>query len=302
MLLLLLACTAPVDTADTDPIDLRDPSRWDCRAAEIPARTNPIDPACMLDRGCPELLVTGHRGMGGPLGKVAPENTLSAVRAAIAFGVDYVETDPRPTADGVLVNLHDGTVDRTTDGEGEASAMTLAEVQALAVDASLTPNGDFACERIPTLVEVLETARGGVHVLVDANKTDRVDLLVEAIVQADALDWAIFDTSSVDKIDAALALEPRLHTMIRVDTSADLYDQLAHFIDHPPIIVEVDQQAREVAADVAAAGHRPFTDVFMLDLGAWDDDDTGVYDEAYAGEVRIVQSDRPELVLQSLGR
>jgi hypothetical protein len=47
-------------------------------------------------------------------------------------------------------------------------------------------------------------------VLVDANKTDRVDLLVAAIVAIDTLDWAVFDTSSLDKIDRALAIEPRL--------------------------------------------------------------------------------------------
>ena len=62
----------------------------------------------------------------GAEGTVAPESTLSAFRAAIAYGLDYVEVDPRPTSDGVLVVMHDGTVDRTTSGHGRVELMTLA--------------------------------------------------------------------------------------------------------------------------------------------------------------------------------
>ena len=66
----------------------------------------------------------------------------------------------------------------------------------------------------PTLEAVLSEARGKVHVLVDANKTDRVDLLVSAITSTDSLEWAIFDTSSVDKIDQALADSDGLDILI----------------------------------------------------------------------------------------
>lgn len=125
----------------------------------------------------------------------------------IALGIDLVETDPRPTADGALVNVHDTTVDRTTDGKGVVDQMTLAQVQALHVK-SAGLAGDFSCEKIPTLRELLQTCVGRAVVLVDANKTDRVDLLVQAIEDAHAVDWAVFDTSSMDKIDRALVLEP----------------------------------------------------------------------------------------------
>ncbi|RME29230.1 MAG: hypothetical protein D6798_00560 [Deltaproteobacteria bacterium] len=315
--LALLACTSPRgsdgassgadggaadDTAgDTGSSGVPDPSVYDCRAERVPDRVNPIDPACMVDRTCKTRLVSGHRGMGGTFGAVAPENTVSAVRAAIAYGVDYVETDPRPTADGVLVNVHDTTVDRTTDGEGTVSEMTLAEVQALHIEAGDLP-GDFSCERIPTFREILETARGRVHVLVDANKTDRVDLLVADIVETDSVDWAIFDTSSVDKIDQALAIEPDLYTMIRVDTEEQLDEQLAHFADHPPVIVEIDDTTPELAEPVLAAGHRPLRDIFVQDLIVVGAEDYAEYDAAFAEGMLIAQSERPELVLDYLGR
>jgi len=255
----------------------------------------------MTDPGCTTRQVSGHRGMGSLLGVVAPEDSVSAVRAAVAYGVDFVETDPRPTSDDHLVNLHDDTVDRTTDGTGEAITMTLAEIQALHLEAGSLP-GDFSCEHVPTLQEILLAAKGRVHVLIDANKTDRVDLLVGAIVETDTLDEAIFDTSSVDKIDQALAMQPTLHTMIRVADATQLDDQLAHFADHPPVMVEIDDTVPELAPTVTAAGHRPFMDIFVTDAQVAGSDDPSGYGAIYDGGIVIAQSERPELVLQYLDR
>jgi glycerophosphoryl diester phosphodiesterase len=84
------------------------------------------------------VLRIGHRGAAGH----APENTLAAVRRGIELGVDFVEIDVRSTADGVLVALHDATVNRTTNGKGRIDALSLLEVRAF--DA-----GDG--EQIPTL-------------------------------------------------------------------------------------------------------------------------------------------------------
>jgi glycerophosphoryl diester phosphodiesterase len=246
-------------------------------------------------------MVTGHRGAGGDLGVLAPENTLSAVQAAIALGIEFIETDPRATADGVLVNLHDTTVDRTTSGTGEAREMTLAELQALEIQAGKYP-GDFSCERVPAITEVLELARGRIHVLLDANKTDRVDLLVQAVLETDTLDWAIFDTDSADKIAEAIALEPRLHTMIRVGGREELDLELARFADHPPVIVELTKGASpsDLAPAVHAAGHRVFTDAFAVDLAAGFSGDPGLYGPVFEEGVEILQTDRPELVLRYL--
>src|SRR5215212_4556790 len=57
-------------------------------------------------------LVMAHRGGAG----LWPENTLLAFERARDLGVDVIETDVQSTADGVLVVMHDATVDRTTDG------------------------------------------------------------------------------------------------------------------------------------------------------------------------------------------
>jgi glycerophosphoryl diester phosphodiesterase len=75
----------------------------------------------------PGPLVMAHRGGKG----LWPENTLYAFEQAVAMGVDVLEMDMHSTADGVLVLMHDDTVDRTTDGTGPVNALTLEELKAL---------------------------------------------------------------------------------------------------------------------------------------------------------------------------
>lgn len=72
-------------------------------------------------------LVIAHRGGGG----LWPENTLYSFKQAQQLGVDVIEMDVRSTSDGVLVVMHDATVERTTDGKGRVGEMTLAEVKRL---------------------------------------------------------------------------------------------------------------------------------------------------------------------------
>lgn len=90
-------------------------------------------------------LIYAHRGASG----YAPENTFAAFDRAFDFRIDGIETDIRATRDGVLVLLHDATVDRTTNGQGPVAELTLAQVQAL--DAGVRFGPEHAGARIPTL-------------------------------------------------------------------------------------------------------------------------------------------------------
>jgi glycerophosphoryl diester phosphodiesterase len=109
-----------------------------------------------------DVVVVAHRGLSEGL----PENTLTAFRRVIALGVRVIELDLRGTADGEVVVLHDETVDRTTNGRGDVTRMTLAEVKAL--DAGAHAGAAFRGERVPTYEQVLELVQGtGVHLLLD---------------------------------------------------------------------------------------------------------------------------------------
>ncbi|HLM58459.1 MAG TPA: glycerophosphodiester phosphodiesterase [Pyrinomonadaceae bacterium] len=106
------------------------------------------------DAGRP--LAIAHRGGAG----LWPENTLYAFERAGAMGVDVIETDVRATADGELVVLHDENVERTTDGSGPVTSLTLAEVKRLDAAYRFSPDGGRSFPlrgrgvRIPTLREV----------------------------------------------------------------------------------------------------------------------------------------------------
>ena len=113
---------------------------------------------------CGEPLPIAHRGYHDTY----PENTLSAFQAAIDAGCLAVETDLRLSKDGEIVLMHDSTIDRTTNGSGNVSGYTLAQLKAFRVDYI----GD-GTETIPTFQEALEAfANTGLVFYCHINTTD----------------------------------------------------------------------------------------------------------------------------------
>lgn len=117
--------------------------------------------------------LVAHRGASA----YAPEHTLTAYRLAIEQGADYVEQDLAVTKDGVLICLHDASLERTTNVEelfpnrassytieGKtrkawlANDFTLAEIKTL--DAGSWFEKKFAGEKIPTFDEAIAIIRG----------------------------------------------------------------------------------------------------------------------------------------------
>jgi len=102
------------------------------------------------------------------------------------LGVDYIEIDVRRTKDGHLVSLHDGRLNRTTNGEGPASDKTLNELKQLSAGAWF--GRPFADEKIPTVEEICELAhshpgpKGTIGLYVDLKDPD-LNLLVQILKQ-----------------------------------------------------------------------------------------------------------------------
>ena len=88
------------------------------------------------------MLNIGHRGAMG----YAPENTLLSIRRALEMGVDWIEVDVY-LVEGELVVIHDPTLERTTNGEGDVMQQSLAYLRSLDAGAG---------EKIPFLQEVFE--------------------------------------------------------------------------------------------------------------------------------------------------
>ncbi|MCC6491134.1 MAG: glycerophosphodiester phosphodiesterase [Candidatus Hydrogenedentes bacterium] len=105
----------------------------------------------VLDAALTAAGACAHRGDQ----KSAPENTLPAFQLAVEKGAHQIEFDVQLSKDGVLVLMHDATVDRTTNGAGKVSDLTFDQLRAL--DAGSWFRVEFAGTRIPTLREALET-------------------------------------------------------------------------------------------------------------------------------------------------
>src|SRR5690554_1039793 len=101
-----------------------------------------------------------HRGLHGP---GVPENSLAALRAAIAAGYG-VELDLQPSSDGVAMVFHDAALDRMTGRKGRVDGLTAKELGTL----RLAGTG----ETIPTLRAFLDEVAGRVPVLVEIKSQD----------------------------------------------------------------------------------------------------------------------------------
>jgi len=108
-------------------------------------------------------LIIAHRGDSAH----RPENTLVSFASALEVGSDIVELDVQLTADGHVVVIHDGTLDRTTTGQGPVVAQTLAALRRLSAGFPDRFGDTYRDERIPTLAEVLALLKDRARVLIE---------------------------------------------------------------------------------------------------------------------------------------
>lgn len=112
------------------------------------------------------FIVAAHRGDH----VIYPENTLEAYQEAIKNEADYVEIDLRTTKDSQLVSMHDGLVNRMTDGKGNIKDQTLAELLQLKVKSKDTT--DKTVYRIPTFKEILKACKNKINIYLDFKAAD----------------------------------------------------------------------------------------------------------------------------------
>jgi glycerophosphoryl diester phosphodiesterase len=138
-----------------------------------------------------------HRS-GGP-----GENTMSAFEAAIDMGYRYIETDVHATSDGVLVALHDDTLDRVTDRSGVIGDMPWSEVRKARVQGT---------EPVPLLEDLLGLWPD-VRVNIDPKHDAAVEPLADVIRRTEALDRVCIGAFSDRRLARIRAeLGPRLCT------------------------------------------------------------------------------------------
>ena len=155
-------------------------------------------------------IAVAHRGASADF----PENTLPAFRAAVQDGATMVELDFRQTSDGVLVCLHDRTLDRTTDCESKlkrkqvrVDSITLAELRRL--DAGKWKNRRFAGTRIPTLEEALRAIQKHCTTMIE-HKAGDPETLVKLLRKMDLVDDVLVQSFDWKFLERVHRLEPKL--------------------------------------------------------------------------------------------
>ena len=131
-----------------------------------------------------------HRGASS----LAPENTIEAFRLAVEAGAGGLELDVHLTRDGHVVVLHDATVDRTTDGTGPVSEMTIDELCGFDAGYNFSLDGGRSRPyrgrgvRVPTLEEVISEFPGvAVNIDIKAGRPGIEATVLGVLREAEAL-------------------------------------------------------------------------------------------------------------------
>ena len=156
--------------------------------------------------------VIAHRGFSGR----APENTVAAIREAIAIGADMAEIDITLTADERVVVIHDETLQRTTNGSGNVAEHDFEEIRSLDAGSWFAPQ--FAGEKVPTLGEVLDLVKGQIllNVEIKSEAADRgiSDKVAAAIKERGMTDQVIVSSFSPAALEQMRAVAPEIRTAV----------------------------------------------------------------------------------------
>ncbi|MCF2489575.1 glycerophosphodiester phosphodiesterase family protein [Dyadobacter sp. CY347] len=205
-----------------------------------------------------KLVVIAHRGSHINV----PENTLAAAREAINAGADYVEVDLRTTKDGHLVVLHDATVDRTTNGAGKVSTMTLDEVKHLQVF-----NRNKKTNKIPEFKELLAVCKDKINIYLDFKAADAAETWKQ--IQAVGMQkQVIVYLNKESDYQEWQKVAPNVPLMSSLPKDIDTKEKLTGFLEkmplkivdnlpHPHLLSALNEAGVQVWLDVQSATEGP---------------------------------------------
>lgn len=212
---------------------------------------------CLRERSA--TIVSAHRG--GPAPGYA-ENAIRTFEQTLDHAPAFLEVDVARTRDGVLVLMHDDTVDRTTTGSGRVSDLTAAEFVALRLQ---DERGVTLDAHPPTLRDALFWAEGRTVLELDVKRGVSYEEVARAVRSAGALYSVVFVTYSVDGAARLARVAPEAMMYVTVESERDLNElerrgvDLSHVvawtgIDEPNSVLNVALAARGVEARFGTLG------------------------------------------------
>jgi glycerophosphoryl diester phosphodiesterase len=236
------------------------------------------------------VLNIAHRGASGRF----PENTIRAFAAAIEAGAQMCELDVQRSRDGAVVVIHDDTVDRTTDGRGAVSAMTLYELKRL--DAGVRFGNHFKGERIPMLDEVfaLTDGRCGLNIEIKSDGVERefCHLVCRTITSHGALATAMVSSFDWNALAIVRDFEPRIRIGLLASRSPLRLLNAAFEMSAESINPKVDI----VTEELCVAAHKRNLNVYT-----WTVDEPAQMRQLIALGVEGIMTNYPERLRELMG-
>jgi glycerophosphoryl diester phosphodiesterase len=229
--------------------------------------------------------ISYHRGAC----RYAPENTIASIEKAAALGADYIEIDIRPTLDGKYVLLHDGTLDRTTNGKGPIRKMNFEDVRKLSAGAWF--GRPFADLRVPALSEGLTAMGKQSHGYLDAKDITPDDLL-DVMRKHDLVERSVVYQSS-RYLEKLKALDPKVRALPPLRRT-DQFEQVAAI---KPYGFDVNWSilSRELIEKSHKAGIKVFSDSL-----AEQHEKIEQYQQAIGWGIDVIQTNHPLRVLRAI--
>jgi glycerophosphoryl diester phosphodiesterase len=243
-------------------------------------------------------VVSAHRGGPAP---GYPENAIETFQRTLSQIPALIETDVRRTKDGVLVLLHDETVDRTTTGSGTLSEMTLAEVKALRL---VDMNGEATRFEVPTLQEALEAMRGRTVLQLDVKRGVGLSEVARAVKSAGAESYTALITYTDNGAVIAANQSGDLTVIAGASSMEEVRGLTERGVSEEQLVVWVGVLQKEDSAFWAQLGERDLPTSGGA-LGRFDDraamGASGVYADLEAGGLDIIATDRPLMAAREIG-
>ncbi len=259
------------------------------------------------------VLVIAHRGDW----RNYPENSIPAIESVIRIGVDMMELDVKMTKDSVLVLMHDKTIDRMTNGKGFVSDITYDSLMTFKMKRAHNVATDSL--RVPTLREALLCCKDRILVNVD-HAYDYYDQILELTEELGVTGQVLMKGKrSIDRVNEDMAKhKTNLLYMPIIDINKPAGQALfAEYQERGvvPMAYEVcwqenDDIVKDCMKKIVESGSKLWVNTFWPSVcGGYGNDDDAAFDVADPYAVyqqyidmgaTMIQTDRPELVLEFL--
>ena len=281
-----------------------------CESAR-PLTSNPVERtlAELHDPASRNVLVISHRGDW----RNYPENSIPAIESVIRMGVDVLELDLKLTRDSVLVLCHDKTIDRTTSGHGRVCDITYDSIRRCVLK---TGHGVKTEYRMPTLREALEVCRDRIVVNIDQGY-EYYDLALSVTEELGVTGQVLIKGKRAPEVVAAKfgehprnmmympiidILKPSGRALFAAYRQQGIVP-LAYEVCWDELTPEVEQCMREVVS----SGSKLWVNSLwpslcggLCDDAAFDGSPAGIYVKLVDMGATMIQTDRPELLLDYL--